>query len=745
MNALFRSSLSTFVVLLSVVAVQAQQPVAKTLPDSLLHSGRKAVKKQVQSLNQLKEGSPQLGFLSERFKKKNSFDISGIVIGSGMQRIGNDYRATYSLEGQLSLFSIPIELQLSNNQQNRLFDHPLKGNVFKLGFDRQSLLRSMVPELGNYKQFTDQVFSGKSVSAGLRQQMVAQVKKGSAEQQQQFSGVYNYINQYGSVEELLKLDEAALRSKLALLMAKQKDSVAGQLSQKLSESKEKEQQLLDSLTGRVMLVKYQLEEQGIAPERIADIEKQLAAPKNLNTYIEKYGLNELKPSGWQGVLNRLTELEMGSFGEQLPGSFMNKALFLQGGSVTLQTRKGPLQLGLAASQDIGFTKDAGFNYSNFNVPKFVTFVSVPVVGNGFAKSRISWTGSIEKQSYRLNESSRISPRSGSALTLSQEIGSKKLGRFTFELSKSAAAFRNVGQIGSEQVLLERNSLGNYFRDDLFETMAFGVKYDLNDQKSRMNTNVFFNYSGIGFQNPAQQSFGNMGMRMGGSIRKGFLKNKVLLNLRGDLKNTPVSGTTDAHWQNHNLNLEGRFKLTRKFNFSIKYMDNGVQKSGEQSQSIYGSKKYQFDASSSYRLFKKNGFSHLVMGLQQMNNPVAQSSSQFLTSIYTQSLSLGTVTLMGNVFFNKELGQQNLLGDMVNADASVQYKFLQNISASTGGTYLDNTGQVRQLGIKQNLQFTAWKNFEVNLYADVRKNMVTPLYPELFANNRGEVSLKYYFR
>ncbi|WP_343530980.1 hypothetical protein [Pedobacter sp.] len=756
MNALFRLGAATLLVLLVMDAANSQQPVSAKLLDSVSGVAGKIPQKVSREFKEQKgklfSASP-LSFLSDSLKSSAPVKMSDISLGTGMQRIGNSYRAVYSVEGKLMLFKIPIDLQLSNNQTINLMDNPLRGNLFKAGFNREAFLKSLVPELDQYQQLKESVFNGRPVSTTLREQMMLQIQKTSKEKQQQYANVYQYINQYGSVEELLKLDEATLRTKMKTMATQRGDSLKNRgmaaAKVKLEEGKQLDEGLLDSLSQQVWAMKQLLQTNGIAPERIGDIEKQVLSLKpDLNAYASKYGINDIRQKGWQGLLNRLGDVEMGSFGQQLPGSFMNKDLFLEGGSISLQTSKGPLQLGLASSQDIGFSKDAGFTHSNFNIPKLVTFVSVPVIGNGYAKSRISWTGSIEKQSYRLNESAGISPRSGSALTLSQELGSEKMGKFTLEVSKSAASFRNVGQIGSEHLLLERNTFGNYFKDDLFETMAFGVKYDLNDQKSRLNTNVFFNYSGIGFQNPAQQGFGNMGMRMGGAVKKGFLKNKVVLNLRGDFKNTPVSGTSGAHWQNHNLNMEARFRFSRKFNFAVKYMDNGVQKSGvgaEQQQSVYGSRKYQFDASSSYRLFKKSGFSHLVLGLQDMSNPIANSASQFLTSIYTQSLSLGEITLMGNVFYNKELRSQSILGDMVNADAAVQYKLLEKVTASTALTYLNNTGQAKQFGIKQNAQFSLWKHMEVNLYADVRKNMITPLYPDLFASNRAEVSLKYYFR
>lgn len=118
-------------------------------------------------------------------------------------------------------------------------------------------------------------------------------------------------------------------------------------------------------------MKEQLSSQGIEPERIAAIERQLANPEDFDGYISKYVLNGKKSSGWQGLMNRLSDIEIGSFGEQLPGSFMNKDLFLQGGTIALQTGKGAIRLGLAENQDIGFAKDAGFTHSNLETVRLL--------------------------------------------------------------------------------------------------------------------------------------------------------------------------------------------------------------------------------------------------------------------------------------------------------------------------------------------------------------------------------------
>ncbi len=356
-------------------AANGQQSINKMVLDSANRFKDKAPKEFSKRLQQTARTSKLgniFGAATDSSQRKQVFGLSNVSVGTGMQRVGDGYRATYELGGQLSIFHIPVDLQLSNNQGQNLFGNPLEGNLFKMGFDRQSLLKSMVPELDNYEVLRDRVFGGKGASTLLREQLMGRLKKEGALQQTKWSGIYDYINQYGGVEELLKLDEVELKQKLYALAAKKKDSLVIYGKDSVAVYAEKgrraEHALLDSIAGEVFAMKQQLSAKGISPERISAIEERLQERKgtDLNGYISKYGLNGLKRNGWEGLLQRLGNVELGSFGQQLPGSFMNRDVFLQGGAFSLKTAKGAIEFGLAASGDIGFAKDAGFDSSGVN-------------------------------------------------------------------------------------------------------------------------------------------------------------------------------------------------------------------------------------------------------------------------------------------------------------------------------------------------------------------------------------------
>ena len=68
---------------------------------------------------------------------------------------------------------------------------------------------------------------------------------------------------------------------------------------------------------------------------------------------------------------------------------------------------------------------------------------------------------------------------------------------------------------------------------------------------------------------------------------------------------------------------------------------------------------------------------------------------------------------------------------------------RSVSFSTGVTYLDNQNIAKQVGFKQNIQFMLQKHFDVSAFVDLRRNLIKPLYPDLFSTGRAEFSIHYY--
>jgi len=113
--------------------------------------------------------------------------------------------------------------------------------------------------------------------------------------------------------------------------------------------------------------------------------------------------------------------------------------------------------------------------------------------------------------------------------------------------------------------------------------------------------------------------------------------------------------------------------------------------------------------------------------------------------YTESMVMKRNTLTANIFYNKELSSYSLIGNMISSDVSYQYLLLQKINMSSGLTYLDNAGVSMQAGIKQGIRLMGGSHFTLDSYMDVRKNMITPQFPQLYPTCMAELALKYHLK
>jgi hypothetical protein len=235
----------------------------------------------------------------------------------------------------------------------------------------------------------------------------------------------------------------------------------------------------------------------------------------------------------------------------------------------------------------------------------------------------------------------------------------------------------------------------------------------------------------------------MNMRFGGNIKQNFFKNKLSLQLRSDIKNTPISAESSAHWRNYNIQLDSRIRLSKSYTLNFKYIGNGVNKVSQDVLPMYGSQKLQADFNANYKLGEHYSFSHITFGRQVMKNTTSLQQPDFLMLNYSQSLLFKDFSLSGNLFYNRELGTSILIGNMLNSDVALQYTVFRSISMASGVTYLDNQNTARQVGIKQNIQLMLKKHFDINAYVDLRKNLINPSYPDLFSTGRAEFSIRYY--
>jgi len=456
-------------------------------------------------------------------------------------------------------------------------------------------------------------------------------------------------------------------------------------------------------------------------------------------------LNKRPETAMQQVFSRVDALKIGSFGGKVPGNTDGDDMFLHGTAVTYKLDAIPVTIGYGATNDIGSLKDANFQSSVYDPPKNLTFLGAQVNRGVFGKINLSLTSAINREIANSSYSLSTASSNNVAFTLSKDVNIDKIGHFIFDASKSATLSNNNYIAGIQPVVDRQAGLNNDLAGNLFESLSFGVSHMLDIRELDMSDNVYFSYSGMGYQNPANTGYGGARLKFGGNIKKSFYKRKLTLSLRSDFNNMPISYSSNDKWKTYQVGFDTKYIINKKFNISFKYSTNSTNKMIDNvSSTVYSFQKIQFDGNATCKIGKYFSVSHLTLAKQDFSNTyVTMDPGNMLMINYTQSVVFSKNSITANVFYNKELSPLQIIGNMLTSDVAYTYTLFNKLSMSSGVTYLDNQGIAQQAGVRQSVQVFAGKNFSLDTYVDLSKNLITPKYPDLYSQCRAELSLKYH--
>jgi hypothetical protein len=407
----------------------------------------------------------------------------------------------------------------------------------------------------------------------------------------------------------------------------------------------------------------------------------------------------------------------------------------------------PMTFGFGTLNDINSLKDAGFQSSDYNYPKDITYIGADMPRSVFGNVSVAVVSSYSGQPNNVQYAVPTLPGNTVAFTVTKSMNLNELGHLAVDVSKSATLFDNAFLPGSEAILLRKAGASYDLTNSLFQSMSLGFRHNLDIKQLDASDNVYFNYAGLGYQNPANNGYSGSTMKFGGDMKKGFYKNKLVFDLRTDYSSTPLSYVSDDKFKNYQVGLDSRYKVDNNFNLDLKYLASGTSQNTQgTSASVYSSQKIEIDGDRSYKIGNHITTSRLAIADQSFKNSYASAAgSNLLNVIYVQSLLFKTSALTGTLFYNKELTSSQLLGNMLTTDVTYQYQLFKQVQFTSGTTYLSNSGYAKQVGVKQGIQVLASKHYDISASFDYMKNLVTPQYADLYPSYRGELSLKYYFK
>ena len=286
-----------------------------------------------------------------------------------------------------------------------------------------------------------------------------------------------------------------------------------------------------------------------------------------------------------------------------------------------------------------------------------------------------------------------------------------------------------------------------YTDDLFQTLSAGLRYSDEWEKAGLSHDVHVSYAGFGYSNPGNPSAAKGSWQYDMQLRKQITRNG---HVQGRFANRTYnySGDGDKQWNNMQFDLQGRYRFSRKLTLGAKLNQYQlVRREADTKQKMYVSRKVSADAQYAGRIKGISQRSMLSLGWQQFDNIAVQQGGQsnLLLIQWVTTVPVGSKVISVNTFYNKEIADHELMGDLLTAEAGLGFPVLKTIMLNSSLTYLNNSIAARQIGLRQSVSTTVLKNCTVGLFVDCRKNLVTPVNPWLYGNFRGELSVHYQFK
>ena len=338
------------------------------------------------------------------------------------------------------------------------------------------------------------------------------------------------------------------------------------------------------------------------------------------------------------------------------------------------------------------------------------------------------------------------PRNSMIIGVSKQIEINKTNNVQVELSKSSGYY--INELSSDSGSNRHNGNDLLNTRDFGKSIAASVNYNGEFENINLQVESFIRYAGINYDNPATIFVPAGTKEAGAGIRKSFLKNKLQVYAKTNLRQYKFSELTDDKWKNSNHLIDVKWRLKRGQSVSLRYqpvrsvrVENGIKHLNASTERLaananIAAKIWSLQYRNYFTLaYQKNSYAYQGTGN-------ANKSLQFSSM---QSFVIDKHVIYSNTSFNKVDNASAFIffNTTFNTDLGITYSIGKNLSASSSVNYNSIEGWYQQIAIKQSLAGELSKKIKMDIYVDIGKNIKTyqPLPYSLF---RAEWSLQYMF-
>lgn len=329
-------------------------------------------------------------------------------------------------------------------------------------------------------------------------------------------------------------------------------------------------------------------------------------------------------------------------------------------------------------------------------------------------------------------------------TLNKEFLLGTHGSITTEVSRSVSSYNPApGDAGRDGGLLKLLSA-----ESLADNTSFALNYRDEFPGIGLSYQVKVNKTANGYDNPGNPYLNTGSQSAGVFVRKKFLKDKLLLSLRTDVREFRYSEKPGDKWRTTYSVLDARLKLGRGQFVSLRYLPTRMNRLGGPDKiRVSNFDRLSLDGSMSKRIRGNyyNSYFSLSYQRNQYNLNTLATGNSSVGFVANQTLAVKKQVFYWNTQLNRTAGRSQLhyFNSGFNTELGTTFTLFKSLRSTTSFSYNEVTDWYRQLGLRQNISVQAGEKFELSFFVDARKNL--KLYqPLMFGQTRGEVSLHYLF-
>lgn len=450
----------------------------------------------------------------------------------------------------------------------------------------------------------------------------------------------------------------------------------------------------------------------------------LKQPGTLADVIKKHG----SLSSFQNIFLNLTKLDVGQNAVQ-NGQFSVQNVMNTGINTAFQNKNigvgmmagannnpNPwLQGGLNSFVNNEYTSMAGLTLGTGTGSAFSQSVSI----NFFDFSNPSWAD--DPTQYLQSAYLPTAKRKDAVISLHSGLAFSEKHEIAVDLSKSFGSYKNLS--GTNSSAYGKSAVKGLLGGEGQSNYAVAVDYKGEILKTDLQ--LLLKNAGLGYSNP-----GNMFIRRGETqvqfgVARNFFKRKLTVKYKTDYRNQHFDPEKNYTYISFSNKINGSWKIKRNSRVGLSYQNTSYT-SAMQSLPLLkgGSTILQGDGSYRFRVAGKNITNTEILSYQRMELPsligdLYKSRSVFFahTTMVPVKSSFAILSLMVNQSDNSDYYFNT---SSVHSEASYTFTLFEKVRMLSGLGYYINSGWNRQVGLKEQVSFTASKNINVDVGIDYKK-------------------------